>query len=205
MKKGGEFFWALALVLLCSFLLVGCAQKEPAAEVEHDPEEHEHVATIPETVEDEDEVERPELKEEELRRMEELGLKEEDREEIEAAEIDLDLEEAKQELQNRIHFAFDSYELRSEARDTLREKAKILQNNNDLQLVIEGHCDERGTAEYNLALGERRARAAYEFLILLGVNPDRLKIISYGEERPLVPESNEEAWAQNRRAEFRVH
>ncbi|MFO7727503.1 MAG: OmpA family protein, partial [Desulfonatronovibrio sp.] len=73
-----------------------------------------------------------------------------------------------------------------------------------LRLVIEGHCDERGTAEYNLALGERRARAAYEFLILLGVDSDRIQIVSYGEERPLASGSNEAAWAENRRAEVKV-
>ena len=72
-------------------------------------------------------------------------------------------------------------------------------------MVIEGHCDERGTEEYNLALGERRARSAYEFLILLGVDSERLEIISYGEERPLNPADNETAWAENRRAEFNVY
>jgi len=73
-----------------------------------------------------------------------------------------------------------------------------------LRLVIEGHCDERGTEEYNLALGERRARAAYEFLILLGVESNRMQIVSYGEEFPADPGHNETAWAKNRRDEFKV-
>ncbi|WP_045217009.1 peptidoglycan-associated lipoprotein Pal [Desulfonatronovibrio magnus] len=107
-------------------------------------------------------------------------------------------------LATRIHFAFDSYELNQEARSELQKIAENLKKFDTLRLVIEGHCDERGTAEYNLALGERRARAAYEFLILLGVPSQRLQIISYGEERPLDPRSNESAWAQNRRAEFKI-
>jgi len=112
--------------------------------------------------------------------------------------------ERKAALKERIHFAFDSYELSQAAREKLKQKAEILQNHPEIDVVIEGHCDERGTDEYNLALGERRARAAYEYLILLGVDADRLRIISYGEEKPLVDEHNESAWAKNRRCEFRI-
>ncbi len=105
---------------------------------------------------------------------------------------------------NMIHFAFDSFELRPEARTTLQQKAELLKAHPEVKLLIEGHCDERGTAEYNLALGERRARATYEFLVLLGVSPNRLQIVSYGKERPLDPASNETAWALNRRAQFKL-
>jgi len=139
--------------------------------------------------------------------MEEFRLQEEKRRkaaEAEQAAKEKLRQEVVQNLNERIHFAFDSYELRSEARQTLKDKAEIMDENREIDLVIEGHCDERGTDEYNLALGERRARAAYEFLVLLGIDPDRMNIISYGEERPLDPESNEQAWAKNRRCEFRV-
>ncbi|MFW5997494.1 MAG: peptidoglycan-associated lipoprotein Pal [Desulfovermiculus sp.] len=139
--------------------------------------------------------------------MEEYRLQEEKRRKKAEAEQDEKEElrqEAAEKLSQRIHFAFDSYELRSEARQTLKEKAEIMDANSKVDLVIEGHCDQRGTDEYNLALGERRARAAYEFLVLLGIDPDRMNIISYGEERPLDPEDNEQAWAKNRRCEFRV-
>ncbi len=108
------------------------------------------------------------------------------------------------ELQKRIHFAFDSYELTPKAKEILKKKAEILLNYPSIKMIIEGHCDERGTEEYNLALGERRARAAYEYLILLGIEADRLSIVSYGEEKPLDPRHNEEAWAKNRRDEFRI-
>lgn len=121
-----------------------------------------------------------------------------------AQEEALRLEQLKQQLGERIYFDFDSYELKSESRDILKAKAELLKSHPDLKMVIEGHCDERGTEEYNLALGERRARAAYEFLILLGVDADRLTIISYGEERPLDLAHNEMAWAKNRRDEFRL-
>lgn len=105
---------------------------------------------------------------------------------------------------DKIYFAFDSNELTQESRQILTEKAELLKANPALSLLIEGHCDERGTNEYNLALGERRARAAYEFLVLLGVEASKLQIISYGEEYPAVQGANEEAWAKNRRAEFKA-
>lgn len=105
---------------------------------------------------------------------------------------------------DKIYFAFDSNELSQESRQILTEKADLLKANAALNLLIEGHCDERGTNEYNMALGERRARAAYEFLVLMGVDSSRLQIISYGEEYPAVQGANEEAWAKNRRAEFKA-
>ena len=105
---------------------------------------------------------------------------------------------------DRIYFAFDSNELTQESRQILTEKAELLKANAGLNLLIEGHCDERGTNEYNLALGERRARAAYEFLILMGVDSSRMSIISYGEEYPAVQGANEAAWSKNRRDEFKA-
>ena len=97
-------------------------------------------------------------------------------------------------------YDYDKYELKQEARYTLQQQAAWLAANAGVNLVIEGHCDERGTREYNLALGERRAQAAADYLMVLGVSKDRIKTISYGKERPEDPGSNEEAWAKNRRA-----
>ena len=105
---------------------------------------------------------------------------------------------------DRIYFAFDSNELTQESRQILTDKAELLKANPGLNLLIEGHCDERGTNEYNLALGERRARAAYEFLVLMGVDSSKMSIISYGEEYPAMQGANEAAWAKNRRAEFKA-
>ncbi|WP_305043371.1 peptidoglycan-associated lipoprotein Pal, partial [Geoalkalibacter sp.] len=102
----------------------------------------------------------------------------------------------------RIHFDFDAYTLSAEARQILAATGSYLLANPGVNIVIEGHCDERGSDEYNLALGERRARATQNYLVSLGVAAERTRIISYGEERPLDPASNEAAWAKNRRAEF---
>ena len=94
--------------------------------------------------------------------------------------------------------------LTDEARAILEKHALWLQNHRSAKVAIEGHCDERGTVDYNLALGEQRARAARDYLVSLGVAGDRLTTVSYGKERPLDPASNEAAWAKNRRAHFLV-
>jgi len=101
-----------------------------------------------------------------------------------------------------VHFAYDSYELSEEARDILAANAEWLRSNSAVSVEIEGHCDERGTVEYNLALGAKRARAVKEFLTDAGISPQRLSTISYGEELPLCRESTESCWARNRRAHF---
>jgi len=101
-----------------------------------------------------------------------------------------------------IHFGFDRYDLTPKAREILAQNAELLLKNPRAKIQVEGHCDERGTVEYNLALGERRANTTKQYLMSLGVSEDRLSSISYGEEMPLDPKHNEEAWAQNRRAHF---
>jgi peptidoglycan-associated lipoprotein len=101
-----------------------------------------------------------------------------------------------------IHFDFDKSVLRAADRYLLNLHAAWLLKNAAYNVLIEGHCDERGTTEYNLALGERRAKEAMQYLIGLGVEKERLKTISYGEERPLDPGHTEEAWAKNRRDHF---
>lgn len=103
-----------------------------------------------------------------------------------------------------IYFDFDKYNLRSDAKAGLDKNYQLLKQFPNAIIKIEGHCDERGTIEYNLSLGEKRAKAAQDYLIGLGVEPHRISIISYGKERPVDPRHNEEAWAKNRRAEFRV-
>lgn len=101
---------------------------------------------------------------------------------------------------DRVFFDFDKYNLKPEARDVLQRQATWLKKYPSVTITVEGHCDERGTREYNLALGERRANSSKNYLIALGVNPNRIKTISYGKERPAVAGSNEAAWSQNRRA-----
>jgi len=101
-----------------------------------------------------------------------------------------------------VFFEFDRYDLTSDGRTTLRANADWLKKNSSSRVEIEGHCDERGTNEYNLALGAKRAQAARDFLTSLGITPDRLSTISYGEEIPVCKEPNESCWKQNRRARF---
>ena len=104
-------------------------------------------------------------------------------------------------LQN-VYFEFDRYDLTPEALQTLADNARVLKAHPEARIVVEGHCDERGTVEYNLALGDKRAKAARDYLISLGVNPSQILTISYGKERPLDSSQTENAWARNRRAEF---
>lgn len=111
-------------------------------------------------------------------------------------------QQQQQIIDEDIYFDFDQSVIRADAQEVLRKKAEFLRSNPGVSVVIEGHCDERGTAEYNLALGERRALAAKAFLMNLGISSSRLSTISYGEERPVDPGSNEEAWDRNRRAHF---
>ena len=139
-------------------------------------------------------------------RQEELARKkaiEEERLQAEAAEREAMA--AKNMFVNEdIYFDFDSYVLTGVAQDILMRKAQWLRVNPDASVTIEGHCDERGTNEYNLALGDKRAEIVKAYLVNLGIDAGRLPTISYGEERPVDTGHNEEAWAKNRRAHFVV-
>ena len=101
-----------------------------------------------------------------------------------------------------VYFALDSFELSADARTILQSTAQVLKQQGSWQVTVEGHCDERGTAEYNLSLGERRALAAKTYLVSLGIAADRLRTVSYGKEFPFDPGHDEAAWGKNRRAHF---
>lgn len=104
----------------------------------------------------------------------------------------------------RVYFDFDKFDIKADYKDVLKQKAELMKRFPSIQVRIEGNCDARGTQEYNLALGERRARAAYEYMVMLGVNPAQLEMISFGKERPAVEGTGPEVWSKNRRDEFRV-
>lgn len=177
----------VALVFACSalFLLTSCAKKQVMTGV---PEKKPTMVAPPPG--DTDAYKRAEA--ERQARLAALAAAEGLRGEIRAFEAE------------NIQFDFDKSELMPEARAILVKKAEWLRNNGDFSVRIEGHCDERGTNEYNLALGERRANAAWKFLNALGISGSRMTTISYGEERPADPRHNENAWAQNRRDEFKL-
>jgi len=109
------------------------------------------------------------------------------------------------EVGDRVFFDYDMYNIRADQRGTVEALAAWLDTNPSVTLSIEGHADERGTREYNLALGERRANSVRDYLVALGINPARLSTVSFGEERPAVLGSNDSAWAQNRRGVFVVN
>ncbi len=193
--------WLVLSMLLC-LVCLGCAKKQIAPKAK--------APTTQEIIDENQQAQRDwEAAEQERREQEARLIEEQIAEEQRAEEFRMQEEQARQEaiLQlegNKVYFAFDSFELKPQARTLLQAKAEILKEWPGLNLRIEGHCDDRGTEEYNLALGEKRARVAYEFLVLLGVEPQRLQIISYGEEYPADPAHNETAWALNRRDEFKV-
>jgi len=103
-----------------------------------------------------------------------------------------------------IHFDYDKYNIRPDARPMLDKVASFMSGNSDYNVVIEGHCDERGTNEYNLALGERRAKSTKNYLVSLGVSSPRISTVTFGEEKPLCTDSSETCWQSNRRAHFVV-
>lgn len=148
------------------------------------------------------EEEEARLKAEEERRIEEERLKEEEAEIT--PQVAREAETTTVPQLDDIHFDFDKSDIRADSREILQKNADWLQNNPDVKIQIEGHCDERGTAEYNLALGERRAMSTKKYLISLGISADRIYTISYGEELPLDPNHNKDAWGKNRRAHFLV-
>jgi peptidoglycan-associated lipoprotein len=107
-------------------------------------------------------------------------------------------------LEQMIFFDYDDSSIRSDSRQILDTKVPLLRQYTGFTIVIEGHADERGSSEYNIALGNRRAASVMQYLVGFGLEPGRFRTLSYGEERPLAPGSNEAAWSRNRRAEFRV-
>lgn len=119
--------------------------------------------------------------------------------------VNAELQSAVQTISDsRIYFAFNRYNIESQYDAVLSRDAQILKQFPSIHVRIEGNCDDRGTQEYNLALGERRARAAYDYLVAQGVNPGQMEMISYGKENPAVMGTGEAVWAQNRRDDFRV-
>ena len=181
-------FLVLTLVIFVGFLAPSCGKKE--------------IKTEP--VMSEDEARRK--AEEEARKREQerqATIREEELREDQLREKSERVQTAREMFENEdILFEFDSASLSVEAQELLRAKAEWLRENPRAQVIIEGHCDERGTNEYNLALGDRRAFSAKSFLVDLGIADSRLTTISYGEERPVDSRSTEDAWAQNRRAHF---
>jgi peptidoglycan-associated lipoprotein len=186
----------LALLLFSMFMFqASCAKKQVVSEPAVTPSfeqdaEAERLAAMKRAQEAEKALEE--------RRLREERLSEEDKARGEREEM----AEREKFLNEHIHFEFDESRLLPEAKEILQRDAKWLMAHPEVRAIIEGHCDERGTTEYNIALGDRRAVSAMSYLIDLGVESQRLTTVSYGEEKPIDPGHNESAWAKNRRAQF---
>ena len=172
------------MLILATMLAGGCAKKPTPSEEQAAMRDEAPMTT--------------EMAEEEVSGIEERAISESEVEDA-AARDEADMDGLK-----RIYFGFDQYTLSDEARETLKENAEYLENNPDVEVRMEGHTDRIGSDEYNLALGERRARAAKNYLVSLGIDEGRMSTISYGEEKPLDPAETEEARARNRRVEFKI-
>ena len=194
-----KVFSILILVFCLGLILTGCpkktlvkeepsVKKEEAARLEAERER---------TAKEAREKELAKIREEEAKKAQE---KEFEKSLVAKKEPGIEGEIFESKLLKDVRFDFDKYDIRPENAEILKGNAALLTKYPKVKIQIEGHCDERGTVEYNLALGERRADSTKKYLLSLGISPDRISTISYGEERPLDPGHHEEAWAKNRRA-----
>ena len=199
--KQRHLMYFLALVIALIMLVPACQKKRIVSQPPATTAAEEEAKRKAEEEARQRELERQKSIEEETLKAEgvkETGLSDEMEQERKLTERSV--------FQNEdIHFEFDSILLSAQAQEILRKKAQWLKENRTVSVTIEGHCDNRGTNEYNLALGDRRAYSAKVFLIDLGIAETRMQTLSFGEERPLDPGENEEAWAKNRRAHFVIN
>ncbi len=179
------FLLVLALVLV--FVFGGCAKKAVTTPVEQEApkEAAQKAAPVEQTPM---KAEEPVMAKAEPKKVETMPVKE--------------VTEAKSSQFGNIHFDFDKYTIREDAKPTLKSIADWLIKNKDAKMILEGHCDDRGTNEYNLALGEKRAKSARDYIVSAGVTKNRLDTISYGEEKPLCKEQTEDCYQKNRRVQF---
>ena len=203
-------FTVFVLVLCLGLFVTGCAKKKVVVNRDRPSVQRSEEASRLEAERAAREArEAQELKERELARIREEEARKAAGGEFEKSlvakkERGIEGEVFETKLLKDIHFDFDKYEVRRGDEEILKENAAWLKKNSKTKIQVEGHCDERGTSDYNLALGERRANHIKQYLVSLGIASDRISTISFGEERPLDPGHNEEAWAKNRRAHIVV-
>jgi len=195
-KKG---LVVLVLILCVGLLLTGCPKKTVMKEEPSMRKAEEAVAEREKAAKLAAEQEAARIREEEAKKAKE---KEFEKSLVAKREPGIAGEVFESRLLKDIHFDFDRYDIRPEDTQILKENAALLSKYPQVKVQVEGHCDERGTNEYNLALGERRASAAKKYLLSLGISTDRISSISYGEEKPLDTGHDEEAWSKNRRGHF---
>ncbi len=188
----------ILVVIICLGLIIsGCAKKTALKE---EPSVKAEESKAIKGEKDREAMEAARVREEEAKR--ELAKKEFERSLVAKKTPGIAGEVLESEMIKDIHFDFDNYNIRPKDAEILNKNSALLRNYPAMNFQIEGHCDERGTDQYNLALGERRANSAKNYLISLGIEASRISTISYGEEKPLDPEHSEGAWNKNRRAHF---
>jgi len=202
--KRKSYIVSVIFILCIGLILMGCPKKtvvkdEPSAKAEAAKIEAERVAKEKESEAKEKERETTRLKEKE-----EQAKKELERSLVAKRTPGIEGEVFESSLLKPIFFDFDKYDIRPADTEILKGNSALLKKFPNMKIQIEGHCDERGTNEYNLALGERRANSTKKYLTSLGITADRVSTISYGEEKALDPGHNEEAWTKNRRANFLI-
>ncbi len=194
-KRHFSVIIAIAFLIASLVLIAGCAKQATVVQ----PEEQPQVVPQPE---------QPAAEADADKAAKEKALKEDEKERLlaekEKAAAAKDAALSPLAGMDFIYFDYDKYAISTEARDTLKKIADKLTASPDMKIRIEGNCDERGTVEYNLALGERRANAAMKYLATLGIKEDRLSTLSNGKEKPVAEGSTEEAWTKNRNAHFIV-
>ena len=193
----------LILTVVGFFAGCQCPQKRRAEKIK----KHEEAKKVPEIQEIIKEIEKPVEKPKVTEKKEETPIVKKGEVPPEKLPPEKEIKKAEEELAKifkNIYFDFDKYNLKEDAIKTLKEIGNYLRKHSDVKILIEGHCDERGTREYNLVLGEQRALSARNFLINYGISPKRIYTVSYGEDKPADPRHCEEAWAKNRRCEFKI-
>jgi len=200
--KRKSYIVSVIFILCIGLILMGCPKKtvvkdEPSAKAEAAKIEAERVAK-----EKEGEVKEKERETTRLKEKEEQAKREFERSLVTKKTPGIEGEVFESSLLKSIHFDFDKYDIRPGDVEILKGNSALLKKFSNVKIQIEGHCDERGTNEYNLALGERRANSTKKYLTSLGITADRVSTISYGEEKPMDPAHSEESWTKNRRANF---
>ena len=207
MKKHLTWIGLLMVLVFSLALFSGCAEKKAVVKDEAATQEQKVAAAqdaVPAAVTDDEAARKAKEQADREAALREQAAKDEAARKAAAREAWLKKNAAALtdlNIQN-IYFDYDKSGIRPDAREILKANAEIFNKNGNATIVVEGHCDERGTAEYNMALGERRAQEVKQYLVNLGIPATRIETISYGEERPLDNRSIDEAWAQNRRAQF---
>lgn len=183
------------LIILVSLVISACSQKKVA------PSPHTTPAPQDQLITKKEDISKPSSPADVRRIPPGEVITEKELAKAQPSDIDSVIKEIQTKLKD-VYFEFDRYDLSEEAKMTIREVAQVLTKNKGLKVIIEGHCDERGTNEYNLGLGDRRAQTVKNYLMSLGVPSRNIETVSYGEEKPVCNESSETCWTKNRRAHF---